>query len=173
MNTIKKRIGIQKHSLLAKAFHWGFAILFAYGVFKQVDNIEQLEDISTLKLEIIFSLGFLFLLFLRFVYMKKTQKSSLPPDTPLPQKFAAKVIHLSLYSCLAGIALSGLLIGALFGMGIKSGVLIEMTISLHELLITLIYYLITIHVLAAIYHRFRNDGVWNSMVPFWKENKLK
>ena len=32
------------YSLLAKIFHWGFVILFVYGVAKQVEDIAQLED---------------------------------------------------------------------------------------------------------------------------------
>ena len=47
-----KEIQNQKYSFLAKFFHWGFVLLFGYGIFKQVDNIEQLEDISLLKSEI-------------------------------------------------------------------------------------------------------------------------
>ena len=32
------------YSALAKTFHWGYVIFFAYGVAKQVDNLSQLED---------------------------------------------------------------------------------------------------------------------------------
>ena len=56
----------QRYSFLAKFFHWGFVFLFVYGIFKQVDNIEQLEDISLLKFEILFASIFLFFLILRF-----------------------------------------------------------------------------------------------------------
>ena len=37
----------QKYSFLAKAFHWGFILLFGYGVFKQVDELEELADKRT------------------------------------------------------------------------------------------------------------------------------
>ena len=37
---------------------------------------------------------------------------------------------------------------------------------------TLRYWLIAIHTIAVIYHRFKGDGVWTPMVPFWRE-KLK
>ena len=43
------KIQNQKYSFLAKFFHWGFVFLFGYGIFKQVDDIEQLENISLLK----------------------------------------------------------------------------------------------------------------------------
>ena len=61
----------QKYSFLAKFFHWGFVFLFGYGIFKQVDDIEQLENISLLKFEILFASIFLFFLILRFFYIKK------------------------------------------------------------------------------------------------------
>ena len=75
-----------------------------------------------------------------------------------------------MYTCLAGIAVSGLLIGYFFWLGLKDGLLIEFTISIHEFFVSLIYCLILIHILAALYQRFRKDNVWSSMVPFWKEN---
>ena len=159
----------QKYSFLAKFFHWGFVLLFGYGIFKQVDNIEQLEDISLLKSEILFASIFLFFLVLRFFYMKKTQKTSLPPKTPKSQKFAAKLVHYSMYICLASICISGLMIGLFFWLGLKNGILIEFLILLHENSISIIYWLIILHIIGALSHRIKNDGVWNSMVPVWKE----
>ena len=44
-----------RHSITAMIFHWGFVIIFIYGIFKQVDDINQLSDISLLKFEIIFA----------------------------------------------------------------------------------------------------------------------
>ena len=170
MNEIKSLRNKTEHSLLAKTFHWGFVILFVYGIYKQIDNINQLEDISLLKSEIIFALAFLLLLGVRFLYMTKTQKTALPAETSKTQKLAAKVVHWSMYTCLAGIAGSGLLIGYFFWLGLKDGLLIEFTISIHEFFVSLIYCLILIHILAALYHRLRKDYVWSSMVPFWKEN---
>ena len=32
------------YSILAKVFHWGFVVLFAYRIAKQVDDITQLAD---------------------------------------------------------------------------------------------------------------------------------
>ena len=104
-------------------------------------------------------------------YMKKTQGSSLPVSTPKSQKLAAKIVHFSMYISLAGIALSGLMIGYLFWLGLSDGFLFEITIVVHETLVSVIYWLISIHVIAAIYHRLQRDGVWSSMVPLWKESK--
>jgi cytochrome b561 len=72
-------------SSFAKLLHWGFVILFLYGLLKQIDSINQLEDDNLLMFEVIFSLAFLLLLIIRFVYMKTTQQSSIPDDTPKSQ----------------------------------------------------------------------------------------
>ena len=56
-------------SSFAKLLHWGFVLLFLYGLLKQIDSINQLEDENLLMFEIIFALAFLLLLIIRFVYM--------------------------------------------------------------------------------------------------------
>jgi cytochrome b561 len=55
----------------------------------------------------------------------------------------------------------------------KDGLLIEAIIAVHELAVTTSYLLIGLHISAAVFHRFKHDGVWNSMVPVWKETKTK
>ena len=162
-----------KYSLLAKCLHWSFVVLFAYGIYKQVEDLSDLEDLSLLKFEIFFAFIFLLFLAFRFVYMTKTQRSSLPENTPKAQKLAAKLVHFSMYFCLFGIVSSGLMIGFLYWFGVKVGYLIEFSIFIHESFFSIIYWLISIHVIASIYHRFKQDGVWNSMVPFLKENKTE
>lgn len=160
-----------RYSLIAKSFHWGFVGFFAYGVFKAVEDLEQLEESSFLRFEVLFALAFIILLMLRFLYMKRTQKTSLPDSTAKMQKIAAKIVHLGMYLTLGSIALTGLLIGMLFQFGFHDGLIIQTVIVIHELGIPIMYWLIGIHVAAAIFHRFLKDGVWDSMVPFWKENK--
>ena len=162
-----------QYSKIAKLFHWGFVLLFVYGVTKQVDDINQLEDKAFFRFEIIFAIIFLFLLLIRLIYMKTTQKSSLPKDTPKAQKLAAKIVHNSMYALLIGTVLSGLLIGFLFWIEIKDGIIIDFIIIIHELNINLLYWFIGVHIFAATYHRLKRDGVWSSMVPFLKEKKLK
>jgi len=74
-----------------------------------------------------------------------------------------------MYISVATIAFSGILVGLLYWSGFSNGILIDGAVGLHEVSVTVTYWLIAVHVLAAIYHRFRKDGVWDSMVPFWKE----
>ena len=149
--------------------HWGFVFLFIYGLLKQIDELNQLKDEALLKFEVIFAVIFILLLLIRFVYMRTTQKTSLPQSTPRSQVIAAKVVHSGMYICLALIPLTGLLIGLLFWLGLEDGFLINLVVGSHELVVSLIYWLIGLHILAASYHRLKKDGVWSSMVPFFKE----
>tara|TARA_B100000242_G_C42912106_1_gene422882 strand:- start:149 stop:652 length:504 start_codon:yes stop_codon:yes gene_type:complete len=158
-----------KYSKIAKLFHWGFVILFVYGVAKQVDDISQLEDTAFFKFEINFAVIFLFLLLIRLIYMKTTQKTSIPKDSPKIQKFIAKIIHNGMYILLMCTVLTGLLIGVLFWLGFKDGIIINIIIRAHELVINILYIFISIHIFAASYHRIKKDGVWTSMTPFFKE----
>ncbi len=158
-----------QYSKIAKLFHWGFVFLFVYGVLKQVDNINQLEDNAFFRFEVIFAIIFLFLLLIRLIYMKKTQKTSLPEDTSKAQKIAAKIVHNGMYIFLSGTVLSGLLIGFLFWLGLKDSTFINKVINIHEIIINILYLLIGIHIIAATFHRLKKDGVWSSMVPFFKE----
>ena len=159
----------RKYNFFAKFFHWGFVLLFIYGVAKQVNEIEQLEDQFFFQFEIIFAVIFLFLLSIRFVYMNKTQETSLPDDTSKIQKIAARTVHLGMYSTLAGTAITGLLIGLFYLLGFTEGLLIDFLIVFHSFIVNALYWLIGIHIVAAVYHRIKKDGVWSSMVPFLKE----
>ena len=158
-----------QYSKLARVFHWGFVVLFAYGIAKQVDDISQLEDFALLSFELIFATIMILLLAIRFFYMAKTQTSSLPKETSAFQRLAAKLVHLGMYVLLATIAVSGILIGGIYWIGMKDGLLIEGIIAVHELAVTASYWLIGVHVAAALFHRLKQDGVWSSMVPIWKE----
>ena len=76
-----------RYNVLGKLFHWGFVAIFAYayGIYKQVDNISQLTDGAILRFEVIFAALFLILLGARFFYMTRTQSSALP-ENKVPRK---------------------------------------------------------------------------------------
>jgi cytochrome b561 len=74
-----------------------------------------------------------------------------------------------MYTTLAGTAITGLLIGLFYWLGFKEGLLINLLTVIHSFVVNALYWLIGIHIVAAIYHRLKKDGVWSSMVPFLKE----
>ena len=139
--------------------------MFVYGILKQIENVNELEDLKLLKFEMIFAVLFIFFLIIRFRYMKRTQKSSLPPNTPKAQKILAKLVHYGMYVGMVSIAFSGLTIGCFFWVGFKGGFLIDFLIGWHEVSVSTVYWLIGLHLVGAIFHRYKNDGVWESMVP--------
>ena len=160
----------KSHTNLAKIIHWGFIILYAYGILKQIDDLSQLEDTGLLIFEVIFASVFLLIVLIRYFYMSRFE-TFLGAHEPVPvmHKFLAKAIHTSMYLCLILLPLTGLMIAGLFAQEIKDGLLIEIVVGLHGFSADLSYLLIAIHVVAALYSRIKGEGVWSSMVPLWKE----
>lgn len=159
------------HTFTGKSLHWGFIILYAYGIFKQIDEISELEDSGLLAFEVAFASLFLIIVLLRYFYMRRFE-TFLGSSEPIPaaHKFLAKSIHISIYLCLVMLPISGLMIAALFAQGVEDGPMQDLAITLHEFSADLSYILIAIHVGAALYSRIKGEGVWTSMVPIWKED---
>ena len=61
---------------------------------------------------------------------------------------------------------TGLLIAGILAAGIPG---MQVAIAIHEFSAFLSYVTIAIHVGASFYSRFKGEGVWNGMVPVWKE----
>ena len=160
----------EPHSALAKFIHWTFIPLYAYGIFKQLDDLSQLEDTGLLIFEVIFASVFLLIVIMRFSYMRRYETfAGAREPIHYVHVFAAKAVHLSMYLCLILLPLTGLVIAGLFVQGTKNGVLQDSALAIHELSALMSYYLIGIHIFAAIYARVKGDGVWSSMVPWLKE----
>ena len=170
-HVLEIRYGMREsHTTLAKVFHWGFIILYAYGIFKQVDDISQLEDSGLLAFEVAFASIFLVIVMVRYYYMRKFETFLGADKTvPVTHRYLAKSIHISMYLCLILLPLSGLLIAVLFSQGISEGPMQDFALAVHEFSADLSYILIAIHVGAAMWSRIKGEGVWTSMVPIWKE----
>ena len=161
----------ESHTFLAKLIHWTFIPLYAYGIFKQVDDISQLEDSALLVFESIFAAVFLLIVILRFTYMRRFNTFQGATETPHRiHTFVAKSVHRGMYTALILLTLSGLIIAALYSQDIKTGPLQDLTLEVHEFAATLSYVMIATHVSAALYSRVKGEGVWSSMVPILKEN---
>ncbi|MAI31617.1 MAG: hypothetical protein CBE00_03450 [Planctomycetaceae bacterium TMED240] len=159
------------HTKLAKTFHWGFIVLYAYGLLKQLNDVSQLEDTGLLVFEVAFASLFLLIVLMRYFYMRQFETFlGVREPVSLVHKRLAKTIHRSIYICLALLPISGLMIAGLFALGISGGPLQDLSLNVHEFFASLSYFLISIHIAAAIYSRFRGEGIWTSMVPVWREN---
>ena len=78
----------------------------------------------------------------------------------------ARSIHMGMYFSLVMLPVSGLLIAFLFSIGLKEGLLQAIAIELHDFSASLSYWLISIHILAAVYSRLKGEMIWHAMVPF-------
>ncbi len=162
---------VTPHSVAAKAVHWGSVAFILYAFAKQLDEVDELEDFALLQYEMVFASVFLLLLLARFVFMRSTRPTALPPSTPEQMRLMASVAHLGMYAALALIAISGLTIGGLYWVGIKSGIGMDAALIVHEIAVNASYVLVLLHVAAAIYHRRKRDGIWDAMVPVWRETR--
>ena len=159
---------MNSHTTLAKFIHWTFTLLYAYGIFKQVDDLTQLEDASLLNFEIMFATIFLIIVLIRYFYMKDTPTLlGAHEDVPKGHLFIAKTVHRLVYFSLIMLPTTGLLIAGLFNLGMGG---VEIAIALHEFSAFLSYLVIALHVGASLYSRLKGEGLWNAMVPVWKES---
>ena len=164
---------VPRHTRIAQVFHWGFVGVFVYALTKQLGNVGQLADPALLRFEVVFAIGFLILLAARFIYMRLTRPTALP-DTAHPMiRLMARAGHLAMYASLSMIAISGLMIGAVYTWGAQNGLMMDMVVGLHGASVTAAYITIGIHVAAALYHRLKGDGIWSAMVPIWTEKPAK
>ena len=161
----------RKHTTLGKVLHWGFLVLYAYGIFKQIDDLSELDDTALLLFEIAFATLFLVIVILRYAYMRQfeTFQGATVPVSAVHKK-SARAIHVAMYLCLALLPLAGLAFAALYTQGVgEEALAMDVAIGLHGLSADLSYVLIVIHVLAALYSRVKGEGVWTSMVPVFTE----
>ena len=157
------------YSSTAKWMHWAFIAVFAYGVINQVDEVEELEDFALLMNEVLFTVLFLSILLVRYIYMRTVSAAMPALDMPRRLILLAKIVQQGMYVSLTLIGVTGLAIGGLYYSGVKAGALLEAVLLAHEVFFWVSVNLMGAHIAGAIYHRFKGDGVWDSMVPFFKE----
>jgi len=173
-------MGVQKsHTLLARLIHWSFILLYVYGIFKQVNELDELEDTNLLLFEIVFATIFLVIVILRYSYMSRF-KTLLGAREPvhIVHYYFARTVHKAMYACFILLPLTGLMIAGLYSQGYtvnatpdEEQTIMDLVLDLHGAVADLSYMLIFLHIGAAIYSRIKGEGVWSSMVPILKEDK--
>ncbi len=171
---------VQKsHTLLARSIHWSFILLYLYGIFKQVNELDELEDSTLLLSEIVFATVFLVIVILRYSYMRRF-KTFLGAREPvhIVHYYFARTVHRAMYACFILLPLTGLMIAGLYSQGYtvnatpdEEQTVMDLVLDLHGAVADLSYMLIFLHIGAAIYSRIKGEGVWSSMVPILKEDK--
>lgn len=162
------------HTLFARSIHWSFIVLYLYGLFKQIGELDELEDNGLLLFEILFATVFFVVVILRYSYMRRF-KTFLGAREPIHivHYYFARSLHKAMYVVFILLPLSGLLIAALYTKGYQNEdeLLMEAALGLHSLAAQASILLILAHIAAAIYSRIKGEGVWSSMVPILKEDK--
>ena len=162
------------HTLLARSIHWSFIVLYLYGLYKQIGELDELEDNGLLLFEIFFATVFLVVVIVRYSYMRRF-KTFLGAREPvhIVHYYFARSLHKAMYVVFILLPLSGLLIAALYTKGYQNEdeLLMEAALGLHSLAAQASAFLILAHIAAAIYSRIKGEGVWSSMVPILKEDK--
>ena len=165
------------HTLLARSIHWSFILLYVYGIFKQVNELDELEDTNLLLFEIVFATIFLVIVILRYSYMSRF-KTFLGAREPvhIVHYYFARTVHKAMYACFILLPLTGLMIAGLYSQGYtvnatpdEEQTIMDLVLDLHGAVADLSYMLIFLHIGAAIYSRIKGEGVWSSMVPVLKE----
>lgn len=169
----------KSHTLLARSIHWSFILLYVYGIFKQVNELDELEDTNLLLFEIVFATIFLVIVILRYSYMRRF-KTFLGAREPvhIVHYYFARTVHRAMYACFILLPLTGLMIAGLYSQGYtvnatpdEEQTVMDVVLDLHGAVADLSYMLIFLHIGAAIYSRIKGEGVWSSMVPILKEDK--
>jgi cytochrome b561 len=165
---------MKSHTTLAKVIHWSFIVLYLYGLSKQVNEFNELEDRGLLLFEITFATTFLIIVILRYSYMRRF-KTFLGAREPahIVHYYFARSLHKAMYFIFILLPLSGLLIAALYTKGYQNEdeLVMEAALGLHSFAAVASAVLILVHIGAAIYSRIKGEGVWSSMVPMLKEDK--
>ena len=169
----------KSHTPLAKVIHWLFVILYVYGIFKQVNELEDLEDSGLLIFEVIFASFFLLIVLIRYFYMRRfeTFQGAREP-VHIVHYYFARTVHKAMYACFILLPLTGLMIAGLYNQGYtvnatpdEEQTVMDLVLDLHGAVADLSYMLIFLHIGAAIYSRIKGEGVWSSMVPILNKEK--
>ena len=78
----------------------------------------------------------------------------------------ARSIHVGMYFSLVMLPISGLMIAFLFSNGFNDGDLQARALGLHDFSASLSYWLMGIHILAAVYSRLKGEMIWHAVVLF-------
>ena len=128
--------------------------------------------------EVGFATLFLVIVLARYFYMRRfeTLQGATVPVHIVHKRFA-RAVHISMYICLIMLPVTGLMIAGLYSQGYtdatpdESQTVMDVVLDLHGAAADFSYFLILLHISAAIYSRIKGEGVWSSMVPVLNNEK--
>jgi cytochrome b561 len=172
-----------QYGSVAKFFHWaifilvGCMLLAGYFMGDIADKALRGQVINLHKLT---GITILILMILRLLWAFVNPRPVLPIDMPKWQKTLAWISHGFLYAVVIAMPLSGWIGSSAAGyaphlfdwnflLPIQNKELSKPAFALHDDLAIIIMALVSIHMLAALYHHFiRKDNILRRMLPFTK-----
>ena len=181
------RNSTRAYGIVAQVFHWLVAAL----VFIQISIGLYVDDlpISMARLRWMswhksVGITILALVLLRLAWRLVERPPPLPEHMPTFERIAARLTHWALYGLLILTPLAGWLTASAMGLSVNwfGWVLIPDLISknpelgevleyVHWILVRVLAALFSIHILAALRHGLRRDGVLTRMVPFMGDRR--
>jgi len=169
------------YNATSKFLHWSIFILvfvmILLGYFREDISFKPLP-LEVMSVHKLLGLLILALMLFRLFWMSTHPKPPSLPGTPLWQRWSERVVHFLLYFFLIVMPLSGWLMSSaagrpphlFFDMRLpiaKNKELAEFFVTVHNTLAIVIIALISIHILAALYHHFiKKDEVLRRMLPY-------
>lgn len=171
-----------RYGSLTIGLHWLMLLLFVavYGTIELRELFEKGSDPREALKTWHFMLGMLVfvLVWLRLAARLSGPTPAIQPEPPNLQRLSAKLLHLALYVLMIGMPLTGWLLLSAAGkpipfFGLELPALIgenkdlgKQIKELHEFFGTVGYYLIGLHAVAALYHRYIvRDNTLTRMLP--------
>jgi cytochrome b561 len=171
-----------RYGTLSTGIHWLMLLLFVavYGSIELRELYEKNSDPREALKTWHFMLGMLvfLLVWLRIAARFSGPTPSIRPEPAAWQQLSAKLLHLALYALMIAMPISGWLVLSASGkvipfFGLELPALIEenkdlakQIKELHEFVGTTGYYLIGLHVIAALYHHYiKRDDTLTRMLP--------
>ncbi len=171
-----------RYGSLSIGIHWLMLLLFVavYGTIELRELFEKGSDPREALKAWHFMLGLLVfaLVWLRIAARLSGPTPNIQPAPDKVQQLSAKLLHLALYTLMIGMPLTGWLVLSASGkvipfFGLELAALIgenkglaKQLKEVHELVGTLGYYLIGLHVIAALYHHYiKRDNTLTRMLP--------
>lgn len=171
----------RRYGRIAQSFHWVVVVLVfaqvAIGI--HVDDLPLgIERIKWMSRHKALGITILAIVLLRLAWRRHDQAPAMPAHLPNWQRRLAGFTHGSLYGLLIIAPIAGWLAASAAGLGIswfglftvpalidKTPALADTFELIHKVLVWMLAGMIILHVLAAIFHSVRRDGVMSRMLP--------
>lgn len=166
---------------VAKSFHWvifilvTFMLVLGYCMDDVTDKMVRAEIVNIHKLT---GLSILLLMTLRLLWALMNPKPDLPSGTKLWERHLERAVHFLLYFVLFAMPIAGWIMSVagghaphLFNLSLslplpQNTMVKHIAADMHDTLAIVIIILVSLHVLAALYHYFfKKDEVLSRMMP--------